>query len=255
MAGDWIKLHRSIWGNPILAKDPCALSVWIWILCHANYVEKDVIFRRKRQKLSTGQLFVTVSEIGSATGVSKSKINRTIKILKSESQIETEVDRWGTLITVVNWEKYQESETEVGTEVKRKWNGSETEVKNLHYIKKERKKEVKNIGKSKTGVLEALVDNFTMSQEVRDLLLKFIEMRRRIKKPLTEKGMEIALNKLSGLAMDDEKRIAIINESVEKDWLSFYPLKEERANKGKTQTQQSFDEVRAMIEKGELDIG
>ncbi len=53
----------------------------------------------------------------------------------------------------------------------------------------------------------------------------FREMRKTIKKPMTEKAEQMILKKLQTLAPDNEEtQIAIINQSIENCWTSVYPL-------------------------------
>jgi len=54
----------------------------------------------------------------------------------------------------------------------------------------------------------------------------FIDMRKAIKKPMTEKAMELAIKKLNELAPNDfEKQRQILNQSVFNGWQGLFPLK------------------------------
>lgn len=64
------------------------------------------------------------------------------------------------------------------------------------------------------------------SDELKIALDGFIEMRKKIKKPLTERTLQLALKKLNELSSDEQTQIKIINQSVEHDWQTFYPLKD-----------------------------
>lgn len=55
------------------------------------------------------------------------------------------------------------------------------------------------------------------------------EMRKKIRRPIpSEKTVTRALNKLYKLSDSKEKQIAIIEQSIDKNWLSFYPLHEDK---------------------------
>lgn len=62
-------------------------------------------------------------------------------------------------------------------------------------------------------------------------------MRRKIKKPLTERAKELAVKKLVGLArmpdgvIDADMAVGILEQSVLNSWQGLFPLKEE--NRGK----------------------
>lgn len=75
-------------------------------------------------------------------------------------------------------------------------------------------------------------------EELKKALDSFVEMRKKIKSPLTEKGMQLALNKLKKLSTNETTQIEIINEAVLKCWKSFYPLKQEQKNKNNYEQRQ-----------------
>lgn len=59
-------------------------------------------------------------------------------------------------------------------------------------------------------------------------------MRRQIKKPMTEKAIELAIKKLHELAaapfgnsIDNDLAIQILNQSVMNSWQGLFPLKEQ----------------------------
>jgi hypothetical protein len=55
----------------------------------------------------------------------------------------------------------------------------------------------------------------------------FVEMRKLIKKPMTEYAMRLKIGTLQKLCESGTDPIAIINQSVSKNWQDFYPLKTE----------------------------
>lgn len=58
--------------------------------------------------------------------------------------------------------------------------------------------------------------------------MEWAEMRKVIKKPITSKTtVTRALNKLYGMTDSKPKQIAIVEQATDKNWLSFWPLKEE----------------------------
>ena len=55
----------------------------------------------------------------------------------------------------------------------------------------------------------------------------FAEMRKKIKKPLTEKARELTLSELEKLAPGDEAtKVAILEQSIQRCWQGVFPLKE-----------------------------
>ena len=66
-----------------------------------------------------------------------------------------------------------------------------------------------------------------VSPSLHEALTAFEEMRKKIRKPLTERAKQLALSNLRKLSTDEETQIAIVNQSVLNGWQAFYALKEE----------------------------
>lgn len=79
----------------------------------------------------------------------------------------------------------------------------------------------KNIKKESVN---SVIAEYTESEELQDALHGFVEMRNKARKPLTARAMKLSLNKLNELALDDVTKIAIVNQSIMHNWLTFYKL-------------------------------
>jgi hypothetical protein len=55
----------------------------------------------------------------------------------------------------------------------------------------------------------------------------FIDFRKKIRKPMTDRAVELLFINLDKLAQDDETKIAIINQSILKGWQGVFSLKQE----------------------------
>ena len=124
-------------------------------------------------------------------------------------------------------------------------------------IYKDNTKEIKNriirivstkicggINKSLIGGKQKFKDNNTRKNNTRDnkysevpdylieSFMEWVEMRKKIKKPITsKKTVTRALNVLYRLTDNKDKQIRIIDQATDRNWLSFYPLKEEKKPK------------------------
>lgn len=144
MSNGWVKIHRSIWDNPFMFR-PNVLTVWVYILTHVEFQPADIVFEGKRMTLQPGQGLFKFSKVASELKVPVTTVHRIVEMLKNEKQIEKQASPRNTVITVVNWEKYQagEKQNEKQVENKRKTNGKQME--NLHINNKNlRNKELKN---------------------------------------------------------------------------------------------------------------
>ena len=101
-----------------------------------------------------------------------------------------------------------------------------------HYIKHKRKTETetkKEKQKEKAGIF---LDDYTDNAELLEALRGFVEMRKKIKAPLTEHAFSLLLKKLDGMGNTDEEKAAIVNQSVMNSWKGLFPLKQEVKQSG-----------------------
>lgn len=77
---------------------------------------------------------------------------------------------------------------------------------------------------SKKETVNSVIAEYTENKDLQDALHGFVEMRNKARKPLTARAMKLSLNKLTELALDDVTKIAIVNQSIMHNWLTFYKL-------------------------------
>ena len=82
-------------------------------------------------------------------------------------------------------------------------------------------KKEKNIKKESVN---SVITEYTESKDLQDALHDFVDMRTKARKPLTVRAMKLSLNELDKLAVDDVTKIAIVNQSIMHNWLTFYKL-------------------------------
>jgi len=63
---------------------------------------------------------------------------------------------------------------------------------------------------------------------INQAFLDFIEMRKQIKKPMTERAITLMVNKLEKMTSDTNEQIEILNQSVLNGWQGIFPLKEQK---------------------------
>lgn len=79
----------------------------------------------------------------------------------------------------------------------------------------------KNIKKESVN---SVISEYTENKDLQDALHDFVDMRTKARKPLTVRAMKLSLNELDKLAVDDVTKIAIVNQSIMHNWLTFYKL-------------------------------
>ena len=69
---------------------------------------------------------------------------------------------------------------------------------------------------------------FVDDDNLNNTILDFIEFRKNIKSPMTDKAIKLMLNRLNTLAPNDiKKQESILEQSIIQGWKSIYPLKED----------------------------
>ena len=106
----WIKMHRKIENNPIVCKDNDYFRVWHHLLYSATHKSQHVIFDNEKIELLPGQYITGRKQIAEKCNISESKAERILKWFESDHQIEQQKSTKGRLITIVNWNLYQNIE-------------------------------------------------------------------------------------------------------------------------------------------------
>ena len=103
----------------------------------------------------------------------------------------------------------------------------------------------KKVSKSaKRQSYDEQIEAYTDNEDLRQALKAFIQMRKLIKKPLTDHALKLNLGTLDKLSDNVETKIAIVNQSVTHDWQGFYPLKNDSSIKqgAKQEVKQEVEE-------------
>jgi hypothetical protein len=75
---------------------------------------------------------------------------------------------------------------------------------------------------------------FPLDEKLNESFKDYIEYRKSIRKPLTGRGIELAIKKLNSLTSDNDIKIEIINQSIMSRWTGLFPLKKEHTSSGST---------------------
>lgn len=138
-ATGWIKLYRSILGQPWY-DDSHAVHLFIHLLISANHKGKQAIWDGSIIELQPGQLITGRKKLSAETGINESKVQRLLKKFEMYQQIEQQTNNVSRLISIVSWGVFQSGEQQTNS----KRTTSEQQVNNLRTLyKNERMKEEK----------------------------------------------------------------------------------------------------------------
>ena len=110
----YIKLHRKILENPVVCKDAEYFAVWNYLLLNATHKDYPVIFNGKKIILQPGKLITGRYEIAKTFSISDSKVKRILIEFESDRQIDRQRSNKNSLITILNWSLYQNSDRQDG---------------------------------------------------------------------------------------------------------------------------------------------
>lgn len=71
-----------------------------------------------------------------------------------------------------------------------------------------------------------IISNYTDNENLITAIKDFAKFRKAIKAPLTDRALQLCLNKLDKLADKDDMKIAILEQSIERGWKGLFPLKD-----------------------------
>ena len=97
------------------------------------------------------------------------------------------------------------------------------------------KNKQENKQKNNNSDLEVIVEAYTDNKELKETIIDFIEMRKSIKKKLTERALKTILNKLDKIAVNDFEKIEILENSIMNCWQGVFEIKKEAHNAGANQ--------------------
>jgi len=106
MEQGWIKLHRKLLENPIMRKQNY-LALWVVLLLRANHEDNRIIWNGKDTPIKAGQFITGRKSLHEDTGIPETTIERILDYLESGHQIGQQKNNKYRLITILNWNNYQ----------------------------------------------------------------------------------------------------------------------------------------------------
>lgn len=216
----YIKVWRRLFEHPIwLNSTPEQKCILIVLMELANHTDNSWEWNGKMFTVKRGQMVTSNSKIAEACGkgVSIQNVKTALVRFKKLEFLTYESTNTGKLITIENYSKWQGDREQPNQQPNRQLTDAQP-TPNRHLTTN---KNDKNDKKEKNIYSD-------VPEDIRVAFMEWVEMRKRIKKPVVNKStVTRALNRLDKLASTAEQKIAIINQSTDNYWQSFYELKEE----------------------------
>jgi hypothetical protein len=119
MVDGWIKLNRKLLQSPCFQNREL-LQLWIWLLLTVNHENGKCLVGNQVVDVLPGQTVTGRHKMEAATGLNRSKIERLLKVLEIEQQIEQQTFTKYRIITITNWNRYQHCEQQIEQQVSNK---------------------------------------------------------------------------------------------------------------------------------------
>jgi hypothetical protein len=105
----WIKLYRCLLDKPIWNKSTTEQKViLVTILLDVNHEVKEWEWKGEKFKISPGQTITSLESLATKSGVSTQNVRTALKRFEKLEFLTNESTKTGRLITILNWELYQE---------------------------------------------------------------------------------------------------------------------------------------------------
>lgn len=141
----WAKIYRSLSDHWLWEDKPFSKGqAWIDLLLLVNHSEKKTMIDGRLETVSVGQTITSTRKLCDRWGWSNTKVRNFLKMLENESMIIVKSDSKKTVINIVNYSVYQDSDNKKET-VKRQSSDSQTTVKHTNKNEKNEKNEKNNI--------------------------------------------------------------------------------------------------------------
>lgn len=226
MGNAWLKLHRELLNKPIWKQStPEQKTILITLLLMVNFAPADWEWNGEIYTCQPGQRVTSLESIAAecGKGITIQNVRTALKRFEKLGFLTNESTKSGRLITIENWEKYQggddKANKETGKDLTKSQQRGNKDLTTREEEKKNKKNRIKEIYKS-------------LAPELRQPIEDFLEMRRRVKAPATDRALELTLKKLNDLSGGDTGlAVRILEQSVEHSWKTVYPLKSEKGKK------------------------
>jgi len=216
MKAGFVKTYRKLLQSDIWKMPPLYYRVFHYLILVAEY-KKNMFPTRKKFgiHLLPGQLITSMGNIANAVaweehGVeripNKKMIKDVLEWLEFHEMVTVVSNAHGTYIEVVNYRLYHDFDCEKVTEkVTQKKRRVDT-PKEVKEVKEEKNKDI--------------IPNWVPKEEWRE----FVKMRIKIKKPMTDFAIKLAISKLEKLKEEGHNPTKVLVQSIERSYQGLFPV-------------------------------
>lgn len=112
----YVKLFRST-SNGDFENDVMLLGIWSWILLNVNRFEMTLKVNGEPVKFPAGSVAINVRKLSERIGIHRETLRKKLDYLRRRGSIQLSTSHEGTVISVINWSSYQESDAPLPTKL------------------------------------------------------------------------------------------------------------------------------------------
>lgn len=111
----WVKIHRRLSDNPLWTCEPFSRGqAWVDLILLANHTDNFYFKRGVKIDIKRGQVGYSEVALSDRWGWSRTKVRKFLNDLEKEQQIIQQKNNVSQVITVVNYDIYQQKEQQTG---------------------------------------------------------------------------------------------------------------------------------------------
>ena len=212
----YIKLHRKFL-NWEWYKNANTSRLFLHLLLTANHYDEKF----EGKEIKRGQRVCSIESLGAETGLSFQSTRTAISHLIATGELTSKSFNKYRIITINNYDEYQ------GATINQQSTNKQA-TSNQQQSKKARKQEYNNVVSNETTIESKtpFTEYANGNTELLNALNAFEDMRKKIKKPLTETAKKLLVGKLKKLEADGNPPVLVLEQSIMNCWQGVFELKE-----------------------------
>ena len=247
----WISVHRKIKEHWLWSDKPFSRGqAWIDILLSANHSDKKILLGNELVEVKRGSFITSEKKLMENWGWGKEKVRKFLQTLQDDGMIVKISDRKKTTITVVNYGLFQDSNSvsrpptdheqtndrpqadqeQTANRPQADTNNNDNNGDNGNNGNNE-----DNGNKKKRADQKQKINYYPLDEKLNQAVLDFIEFRKKIKAPMTEKAVDLMIGKLDKMTNDNNEKIQILEQSIMNGWKGIFALDKKNVEKKKNE--------------------
>lgn len=249
----FIALHREAKEHPLFAGEAARFGAWFWMVATACWKPTRFSISGATITLERGQLCVSRAQLATAWGWSPSAVERFLTRLQTEQMIERATGQGRTIITICNYDKYQDFGEQPGqatgqaTGQRSDSHRTTKEQGNKGTIEEEPNGSPSNAGDAGEDLFGGQLEggkkpaakskpSAKVKRQPADPLPDwiplpawegFLEMRKENGKSPTPRAIELLITKLEKLRSNGHDPGAVLDQSTLNNWTGIFELKDQ----------------------------